>query len=118
MTTTGFGFGLERTPSLTAVFLGEETSPTTRLAKNPAGPQHANDADHDPEYVQKNIGRVFFKRGTPGKNHGVGRVKRPDKQERTLGSKPADQAETEYPHHHANYFDDLDASKNELIYSI
>jgi hypothetical protein len=86
--------------------------------KNPSGPQHSNDADHDPEHIQENIGRVFFKGGTPRKNHRVGRVKRPDKEKRTFGPKPADQAETEYSHEHTNHFDDLDAPENELIYSI
>ena len=86
--------------------------------KNPAGPEHSHDADHDPEYIQENIGRVFFERGTPGKDHGVGRVKGPDKQERAPGPQPADQAETEYPHHHTDDFDDLDATEDELIDSI
>jgi hypothetical protein len=86
--------------------------------KKSAGPQHSDDADHDPEYIQKNIGRVFFKRGTPGKNHSIGRVKRPDKEKRTSGPKPADQAETEYSHHHPDHFDDLDACENELIDSM
>ena len=35
-----------------------------------------------------------------------------------LGPKPADQAETEYPHEHTDHFDDLDASEDELIYPI
>jgi hypothetical protein len=55
--------------------------------KNPAGPQHSDDTNQDPEYIRKNIGRVFFKRGAPGKNHGIGRVKRPDKQKWTPGPK-------------------------------
>jgi hypothetical protein len=89
-----------------------------RLMKNPAGPEHSHDANHDPEYIQENVSCVFFQRGTPGKNHGVARVKCPDKQEWALGPKPADQAETEYPHHHTDHFDDLDAPEDELIDSV
>jgi hypothetical protein len=77
-----------------------------------AGSEHTDNAHHNPKDIQQGIGIIFFKDGTPGKNHSVRGVKSPDKKEWAFRAHPTDQRETENPHQHTDHFDEANVFNN------
>lgn len=69
------------------------------------GPEHADDADHNPEHIQQGVGAIFLEYGAPGKYDRVRGIESPHEQKRTFRAHPADQGEAENPHQHADHFD-------------
>ena len=76
------------------------------------GSQHTHDTHQNPKDIQQGLGVIFFKNGTPGKDYCIGRVKSPDKKERTFCTQPTHQGETENPHEYTYRFDGLDVFNN------
>jgi hypothetical protein len=77
------------------------------------GPNHADNADHNPEHVQQDIGVILFEYGASGKNHRIGGIKSPDEQKRTFGTQPTDQRKAENAHQHAKHFYKFDVLEYE-----
>jgi hypothetical protein len=76
---------------------------------------HANDADADPEDVQKCVSLVFAEDSTPGKRHGVGCVEGPHEKEWASGTEPTYQREAKDSHHDPNQLDCREMVRDDLV---
>ena len=78
-------------------------------------PQNPNHADQDPKRVEQGICLVLLENGAPGKQNCIDGVEDPHEHERAGRSQPADQAETEDPHQHADHFNRSNMFQDEGI---
>ena len=95
--------------------LGGDSS--IELVNEIPSPQNPHQADQHPKDIQQRISSVFFEDGAPREQEGIDRVEDPHEHERTIRSEPADEAEAEDAHHHADHFKYADVFQDKSINS-
>ena len=78
-------------------------------------PQNSHQPNQHPKNIEQCICPVFLEDGTPRKQEGIDGVEDPHEHERTVGSEPADEAETEDAHDDADHFKDADMFQDKSI---